>query len=212
MSATAALDTLLKRHRKAGSNGVHDAVSLLQEQMKATSPKTETAELPSPALRCLRPALLAAGWTGHERHIQEALPHFDTVADIDGLRAVLARLNFETPLQRTTLAKLTDNHCPCLFTTDGHDVQVILSRESGGLLVFDGTTEQTVLIPADGTSGRAYRPHGAGHGGCRAPHQQIRLDQLCPSSLQVIDLQCLCHQLPGQSDSLGAAALRHACL
>ncbi len=128
MSGTAALDTLLKRHQTPGSNAVHDAVALLQGQMRGATQKVAKHAEMSPVLRCLRPALAAAGWTGHERHIYEALPHFDQVTDIDSLRAVLARLNFETPATRTTLSKLTESSLPCLFTTDGQDLQVILSR------------------------------------------------------------------------------------
>ena len=80
--------------------------------------------------RCLKPLLDALGWRGEERHLLESLPHFDNVEDIDSLRSVLARLNYETTARRARLCDLTEDILPCLFRPQGSDnVLVVLERD-----------------------------------------------------------------------------------
>src|SRR5919109_4719932 len=67
----------------------HASDELLSHLAEAISPATA-------AEACLIPALTAIGWGGVVRDVQEALPHFDRIRDIEGLRSVLARLNYQT--------------------------------------------------------------------------------------------------------------------
>src|SRR5438105_2823694 len=80
----------------------------------------------TPAEACLVPALAAVGWTGVVREVKEALPHFNRVRDIDALRGVLARLNYETFGRPAKLRTLTTDMMPCLFCTNGTDVKVVV--------------------------------------------------------------------------------------
>ncbi len=107
--------------------------------------------------RCLKPLLDALGWRGEERHLLESLPHFDNVDDIETLRSVLARMNYETTSRRAKLSELTDHRLPCLFTPDdGASVLVVLSRDEGRILVFDSTTGEQSWITDTSTAGTAY--------------------------------------------------------
>src|SRR5207248_5393330 len=71
---------------------------------------------------CLVPALAALGWTGVVRDIKEALPHFERVRDVDALRSVLARLNYQTHARPANLRSLSAAVMPCLFSSSGLDV------------------------------------------------------------------------------------------
>ena len=42
----------------------------------------------TPAEACLAPTLVLFGWAGETRRIREALPHFDRVENLEGLRLV----------------------------------------------------------------------------------------------------------------------------
>lgn len=110
----------------------------------------------SPAGRCLRPLLDALGWRGERRHILEALPHFETVDGIETLRAVMARLNFDTEPRRLKLSELGETVLPCLFAADADACIIVLERDGERLRVFDGGTGVERWIAADRTAGTAY--------------------------------------------------------
>ncbi len=156
------LSALLRPSSAPAQNGVHDALSRLggafpggEAAPSGGAPKS----VASAAINCLRPALEAAAWSGHERHIQEALPHFDAVEDIDGLRAVLGRLHFDTePLGSRTLQQLTARDLPCLFATTETDVMVVKAfADDGRLLIHDGATGEETPHTPSALSGQAYR-------------------------------------------------------
>lgn len=107
--------------------------------------------------RCLKPLLDALGWRGEERHLFESLPHFDRVQDIETLRSVLARLNYETVQRRARLCDLTDDILPCLFTPKGgSNVFVVLARDEDRALLFDGDTGQQAWSSELAGAGTAY--------------------------------------------------------
>src|SRR3954447_5546323 len=67
---------------------------------------------------CLVPALASIGWTGIARDVKETLPYFDRIRDVEGLRSVLARLNYKTERVAGNLAKIPLEMIPCLFSAD----------------------------------------------------------------------------------------------
>ena len=111
----------------------------------------------TPAEACLVPALAAAGWTGVVREVKEALPHFSRVRNIDALRGVLARLNYETFGRPAKLRTLTTDMMPCLFCTNGTDVKVVVDRSpTNELLFFDGGSGTWRLTDPASLDGVAY--------------------------------------------------------
>jgi len=106
--------------------------------------------------RCLKPLLDTLGWRGERRHLLEALPHFEAVDDLETLRAVLARLNYDTQPHNLTLSELTERVLPCIFTIDGEALMVALEFEGERLRVFDGDSRREQWIDADDTKGTAY--------------------------------------------------------
>jgi len=106
---------------------------------------------------CLKPLLSALDWSGEPRHLQEALPHFEQVRDIDGLRALLVRLNYRTERRAIALDQVSAGMLPCLFQPDDGAVKVLIAmEEDGSLLAFDGSSRSFLLLPADRTKGRVY--------------------------------------------------------
>ncbi|GBF26293.1 leukotoxin export ATP-binding protein LtxB [bacterium MnTg02] len=138
--------------RQSTADAVQDLHGLLEHSYLADG---------SAAGACLRPLLVALEWAGEARHLQEALPHFDTINDINGLRSVLARLNYGTRVQSVALNALRPDMLPCLYepaTGPQGAVYVILWVEDNGrLVVFDGSTKSFRQIDADSNKGTAYR-------------------------------------------------------
>jgi len=120
---------------------------------------------------CLLPMLSALGWTGHPRHVSEALPHFADSFDIDEFRAVLANLNFTSRALRLDLADLDRRLAPCLFLPDKGSAMVILRVEPDAQIVFIGETSAITRIDPRGMSGTAYffSAVGTPRDGARAP-------------------------------------------
>lgn len=106
---------------------------------------------------CLEPLLSALGWRGEGRHLIEAMPHFDTIDSIEELRAVLARLNFETTPKKTRLKKIRDDMAPALLVFPDGRVMVLLGRDGNSLRVFDSGNSSERDIEAGETSVTFYR-------------------------------------------------------
>ncbi len=141
-------------------NGVHALLDLLKSTYICVD--EERVDETTPAGACLRPLLASLEWAGEARHLQESLPHFDALNDIDGLRAVLARLNFETHQQRVHLDDLNSEMFPCLFIPKRGELCVVLSREANGTyLIFDGASQSFQEFMPAKTGGTIYliRPH-----------------------------------------------------
>lgn len=138
------------------ANPVHG----LQDQIGTAFSPAKLSELDdsTPAAACLKPLLLALQWSGQERHLKEALPHLETLDDIDDLRALLSRINYRTTRRSYRRSEITPGMLPCLFSEeDGKKVSVILEIEADGrLLVFDGQRKNFCYAPPDDAHGDAF--------------------------------------------------------
>lgn len=106
--------------------------------------------------RCLHRLLDALGWRGEPRHLLEALPHLEQVDDLETLRSVLARLNFETRTIATRLSNVSEAMVPCLFMTAEGSLLLVLDRQDDECLVFDGRTGHEHWRAADNTAGTGF--------------------------------------------------------
>jgi ATP-binding cassette, subfamily C, bacterial LapB len=106
---------------------------------------------------CLAPTLALFGWAGEGRLIQEALPHFDRIDNIEALRRVLSLLGYGTTRKFLQQSKIKSHSIPCLFTRDGTDITLIVDREPDGtLLAFDGKSASWTKIEPAKQGGWAY--------------------------------------------------------
>src|ERR1700684_2746643 len=106
---------------------------------------------------CLAPTLALFGWAGEGRLIQEALPHFDRIENIEALRRVLCLLGYGTNGRFVRLSGIKPHAVPCLFTRDGTDVTLIVERESDGtLLALEGDAAAWKTIEPAGQFGWAF--------------------------------------------------------
>src|SRR5450755_1128108 len=133
-------------------NPVHASFARIAEEFAGTSDRhLSSGETPlvvdindivrpqTPAEACLAPTLALFGWAGEGRLIQEALPHFDRIDNIEALRRVLSLLGYGTTRKFLKQSKIKSHSIPCLFTRDGTDITLIVDREPDGtLLAFDG--------------------------------------------------------------------------
>jgi ABC-type bacteriocin/lantibiotic exporter with double-glycine peptidase domain len=135
-------------------NPVHSQLDMLEARLSAAGQVGEPTVHPAQA--CLDPLLMALGWHGVERHLFEALPHFDPIATIDDLRAVLVRLNYRTEPCRARICDIAADAFPCLFESGGKIYVLLGSEEDGVLTAFDGETQQFVDIDNLAMAGTAY--------------------------------------------------------
>ncbi len=129
-------------------NPVHQQLSDLAEQLGLQAEETlaGVGKSGSAAENCLMPLLQALEWHGVERHLFEALPHFDQIVSLHDLRAILTRLNFDSSAAPDRLSQLSDDHFPALFEL-GPDIYVCLSREGDGTVrAFRGSTQEPVFL------------------------------------------------------------------
>lgn len=105
---------------------------------------------------CLMPLLNKLGWRGEARHLVEALPHFVDDLDLDDVRVILSNLNYSSTARSVRLCDLKPSQLPCLFSTDGKNIGVILERHDDTLSIFDGQTKSSGTIDAGKTRGTAY--------------------------------------------------------
>ncbi len=102
----------------------------------------------TPAEMCLIPLLREMHWQGNDRLLFESLPHFDRVATIHNLRAVLTRLNIKTGSMPTKTAVVHVNQLPCLRVTED-DVQVLANRTATGeYRAYSGRNGAAVQVAA----------------------------------------------------------------
>jgi len=142
------------------ANQVHEQQQKLAAALEINSPDDNDSDSEEKytglAHNCLMPLLAALGWRGEERYLMESLPHFDEVEDIDDLRSVIARLNFNTSAAKISLSQLWDDALPCLFVDKQGALSVILQRDGNSVSIFDSTTSQYMEIEATDARGTAY--------------------------------------------------------
>ncbi len=105
---------------------------------------------------CLLPLLDALGWRGDPRRVAEALPHFANTLEIEGLRGVLANLNYQSRSAQVALRDLDPRLLPCLFTPNHGSAMVLLRRNADRFSVFDGASAEQMDIDGGSLSGQAY--------------------------------------------------------
>jgi len=142
------------------TGGLDNPVHQLQQTLKSNYKRRhiEVIDDETPASACLKPLLLALDWTGLARHLIEALPHLEPVEDINDMRSLLSRLNYNTTSRKLRLSELGPGTTPCLYVRPNDDnVQVILSiEENGKLLVFDGKTRDFHYISSKKNKGEVF--------------------------------------------------------
>ena len=105
---------------------------------------------------CLMPLLRALGWHGKNRHLAEALPHFAESLDIQGLRQVLANLNYESREARIRLRDVDPRLAPCLFLPDHGPAFVVLDVGEKDLTVFNSQSLSVDRLDPRRLKGKAY--------------------------------------------------------
>lgn len=114
----------------------------------------------SPVEACLRRFLKFVNWDGEDRHIFEALPHFDRLDSIESLRSVLFRLNFQSSLEPSSTAQIRDEFLPCFLVKDDGSIFLIESAlaPGHGYEAFDGHTSQRMRLSVDDIDGSIIFP------------------------------------------------------
>jgi ATP-binding cassette subfamily C protein LapB len=147
-------------------NPVHASLARIAEEFERAPHSNKTSlfsivndmvEPKTPAEACLAPILALFAWAGERRRIREALPHFDRVSDIDGLRSVLDRLGYGTSREAVKLSGIRSDFMPCLFSRDGIDATLIVERDPDGtLLAFAGKSAEWQFLKSSEQSGWAF--------------------------------------------------------
>lgn len=151
-----ALDALMRRPSVSAENRVHEWQGRLERAFKQANPQGGAAAV-SPELALLRPCLAAVGWAGLERHVQEALPHFEDIADIEALRGALARLGIESKPAPVAQTDMPSAYFPCLFRNADGRLSLLIGREEDGrIATFDGETQSPAVVEPDTRRGTAY--------------------------------------------------------
>lgn len=137
-------------------NAVHDQLKMLENEFGFDSIEEEEEALPAAQL-CLDPLLMGLGWNGVERHLFEALPHFDKIETIEDLRGVLVRLNYSTDPVLTSIKALKPDLLPCIFISSGIIYVLLGYEEDGSLSAFDSKTQEFIDFPqSSDMKGTAY--------------------------------------------------------
>ena len=105
---------------------------------------------------CLLPLLDALGWRGDPRRVAEALPHFANTLDVEGLRGVLANLNYTSRSAEVALSELDPRLLPCLFVPNDGSALVLLRRHEDRFSVFDGASAEPTEIDGGILAGKVY--------------------------------------------------------
>ena len=177
-------------------NAVH---AQLEQLVHAYVPRLTRGHCETAGLEnCLPPLLAAMGWPGHTRHLVEALPHQEIIADIEGLRAALVRLNFATEAVLIHPDQVEQLDLPCLISTEVKEVLVLVSRTEQGLKVFDSARGTTGTIPSLPGMATAYvvRPMADGErGAARSGWARTFLDRFRRTVVHVVFISLLINVL-----------------
>ncbi len=106
---------------------------------------------------CLSPLLHALDWIGEPRHLHEALPDGETIADFAGLVEVLGHLGFTIKRINANPAGLDGDALPAVIRTRDDDIWVLTRQiEPGVVEAFKGRTAQFTAIRYRDLRGRCY--------------------------------------------------------
>lgn len=148
------------QERWSGPSDTSNPIHRMQKHLEGIYKRRNLEKIDdeTPASACLKPLLLALDWTGMPRHLVEALPHLEPVADIDDIRALLSRLNYDTTCKPLRLNEIGPGMLPCLFVpASGQNIQVLMRIEDDGrILIFDGRRRNFHLGEPDKSRGDAY--------------------------------------------------------
>ena len=158
------------RQKDLPAHPVHSSMARIAEEFDCVPPDpphateaslvsviNDIVEPQTSAEACLAPTLALFGWAGEGRRIREALPHFDRISDIEGLRSVLNRLGYGTSCEAIKLSSIRSDFMPCLFSPDGIDALLIVERQTDGtLLAFAGDSAAWQSLQPSEQSGWAF--------------------------------------------------------
>lgn len=129
------------------SNSVHQSLGRLES---AFSPNAGLAQPSHEEVHeweaCLRQFLLERNWPGSERRIIEASPHLLPIADLNEMRAVLSRLDFETARHQISLRNLNPQALPCLAIIKGAPCVLQRFTEKNRIEIYDGKRKEARII------------------------------------------------------------------
>jgi len=132
-------------------------VHRLRDRLARGLARTSETGAPAASLQpCLEVLLRARDWQGGERLLFEAMPHFDTIATLHDLRAVLARLDFRTRKLRGGARAVRDAHFPCLYASRGEVHALLGCAPDGGLLAVDGRTGAELTLDPRSCPGTVF--------------------------------------------------------
>jgi ABC-type bacteriocin/lantibiotic exporter with double-glycine peptidase domain len=134
------------------TNAVHAQLDQLSEAYSRGPPAE--AMRTTGAGACLLPLLAAMNWPGHSRHLAEVLPHLQSIEDIEGVRAVLVRLNFATEPVSIRGGEMAEVELPCLYVSAEGKLLVLIVRTEQGIEALDSVTGDRQLFARlpDGTA------------------------------------------------------------
>lgn len=119
---------------------------------EATAPLSQQNDL----ARCLWPLLRGLNFTGHPRHVAEALPHSIDRLDLTGFLNAMAVLGFRGRTLRCRLDHLDRRLTPCLFVPDRGAACVPLGSCHGVVTLYDGGVDRVHELPNAHWQGTAY--------------------------------------------------------
>ncbi len=143
----------------AGSTGTEAEPNAVHKNLKSLADSFDSNPHPSAEVFnqqddvwecCLKKLLEARNWPGTERRIIEASPHLLAIADLDEMRAVLSRLDFDTARHRIKLDKLDPYTLPCIAIIDGAPAVVLEFIDGGKLKIYDSSNNKERMINARG--------------------------------------------------------------
>lgn len=134
--------------RTTDANQVHESWGKLANAFGSDSGFLQSAPIEGGEgwEQCLRRFLSERSWPGTERRIIEASPHLLPIADLNEMRAVLSRLDFETARHQISLRNLNPQALPCLAIIKGAPCVLLRFTEKNRVEIYDGRRAETRII------------------------------------------------------------------
>lgn len=127
-----------ERMSLSGPRTVAEEIAIIQHAFSPLA-KNQTKGRTTAYERCLRSLLVELKWPGEERHIVQAMPHFQDMDSVVEFRGVLHHLGFESAVLKIAGTSLAAR-LPCLILTDLErpiiGLRVLPNKR---LLIYDGS-------------------------------------------------------------------------